>query len=486
MNIPGLKREPRKQVTGTSYEAKPAENAPPQSYSEIGTQYKSSIVDPVPEFITRNVAIQTYKKMARSDASVRSSLRAGKAPVLGADFFVEPFDESEEALVAAEFCAFNTFNAPSVPWVRTLAEILTMLDYGFSAFESVYEQREWAPKGVKPGANRKVYTTLRKLSPRPVSTIDRFAYDENGGPLGLWQNVTYGPGKESATTAGQKKVFIPIEKLMVFTFDGEGSNLEGESILRSAYPHWFYKTTLYKIDAIQKERHGIGVPDIEIAAGASEDDTELAHRMGRNLRTNEFSYIVRPPTLTVGFAELSGNLVDALASANHHDNMIMKNILVQFLNLGIEGSGGGRAVGATAFDMFLKSMSFLANYICDCYNLYQYPRLVAYNFQTDKFPKLAVKNIGETKDLQMWSAAVRNLMEAGGITPDLPLEQYIRKTVDLPAKTDPYTNPQEVKQDNPNPFGNNGDNPDPGPDRGSSPNRNRTGAIGKSENSAIG
>lgn len=435
-----LKREPRKQVTGTGYTASPAEPVAPQSYSEIGSQYRASLTDPVPEFINRNLALQTYKKMIRSDASVRSSLRAGKAPVLGGDYFVDPFDDSEEAMIVKEFVEFNIFNAPSIPWVKTLSEILTMLENGFSTFEAVYELREWAPKITKSTANRKVYTTLRKLAYRPAATIDRFAYDENGGPVGIWQNTTTGPGKDS-TSSKTDKVFIPIEKLIVFTFDGEGSNLEGESILRSAFAHWFYKQTLYKIDAIQKERHGIGVPDIELQPGASDEDTKLAHTMGRNLRTNEFAYIVRPPTLKVGFAEIKGNLVNALESANHHDNMIMKNILVQFLNLGIEGSGGGRAVGATAFDMFLKSMSFLANYICDCYNLYLIPRLVAYNFQTDKFPKLKVSNIGETRDDQAWSSAVRNLMDATGITPDLALENHLRKKMDLPAKTEPRPEP---------------------------------------------
>jgi hypothetical protein len=436
-----LRREPRKQVTGTGYEAKPAIEAEPQSYTEIGSQYRSPLRDPLPEFVSRNIQIQTYKKMARTDASVRSSLRAGKAPVLGADFFFEPFDDSEEAMVAAEFAEFNILKAGNVPWIKTLSEILTMLDNGFSVFEPVYEPREWAPKLARPTSNRKVYTTLRKLPIRPAATIERFAYDENGGPLGAWQNVVVGPGKDKAGGGTSKRVFIPIEKLIVFTFEGEGSNLEGESILRSAYPHWFYKTTLYKIDAIQKERHGIGVPDIEIAPGASDEDVELAHKMGRNLRTNEFSYIVRPPSLKVGFAEIKGNLVNALESANHHDNMIMKNILVQFLNLGIEGSGGGRAVGATAFDMFLKSMSFLANYVCDCFNLYLIPRLISYNFQTDKFPRMSVSNIGETRDDQAWSSAVANLLDSAGITPDLPLENHLRKKMDLPMRTEARPEP---------------------------------------------
>lgn len=429
---PTLTREPRKQVTGTSYQSKPAEPAPPNSYSEIGSQTSSTIRELVPELATRFQQVQTYKKMKRSDSSVRSSLRAGKAPVLGAEYFVQPFDESEEALVVAEFVKFNLFEAPTVPWLVNLSNALTAFEYGSAVFEPVYELREWAPKLSQPSANRKKYTTLRKMGFRPAATIKSIDYDDNGGPTGVTQNAINSKGNV-------KEVKIPIEKLVIFTFEGEDNGLEGESILRSAYQHWFYKTTLYKIDAIQKERHGIGVPDVEIQAGASENDKKLAHMMARNLRTNEFSYIVRPPTLKVGFAKPEGNLVNALESANHHDDMIMKNILVQFLNMGLGSGGGGRATSATAADIYLKAMSYVANLWCDALNLYLIPRLVAYNFQTDKFPRLSVKNIGETKDFQMWSAGIRNLVDAGIITYSYETEQYVRTVADMPKRTAPAT-----------------------------------------------
>lgn len=436
-----LRREPRKQVTGTSYESKPAEAPPPQSYSEIGSQKSSAIRDIVPEVSTRFQQTQTYKRMVRSDASVRSSLRAGKAPVLGAEFYVEPFDASDEAQVVAEFVGFNLFNAPTVPWLRNLSFALTALEQGSAVFEPVYELREWAPKQSQPGANRKKYTMLRKLGFRPASTIKSFDTDDNGGPVGITQNAINAEGKV-------REVKIPIDKLVIFTFEGEDGGLEGESILRSSYQNWFYKSTLYKIDAIQKERHGIGIPDVEIQAGASTEDKRLAHEMARNLRTNEFSYIVRPPSLKVGFAKPEGNLVNALESASHHDNMIMKNILVQFLNMGLESSGGGRATGATAADIFLKSMSYIANHWCDTLNLYLIPRLVAYNFLTDKFPRLAVKNIGETKDFQAWTAGLRNLADAGLITYDYPLEQYIRRTADVPQRlTEPTLEERGLKKE---------------------------------------
>src|SRR6185295_7226987 len=252
-------------------------------------------------------------------------------------------------------------------------------------------------------------------------------YDDNGGPIEILQQAIQADGQS-------KEVKIPIEKAMVFTFDKSGGNLEGESILRSAYPHWYYKDILYRIDAIQKERHGIGVPDIELGPGHTPQDRKIAHELGANLRTNESSYIVRTNRMTVGFAELSGNLVNALESANHHDNMIMKNIMVQFLNLGIEGSGGGRATGATAADMFLKAMKYLANLICEYFNQYLIPNLVAYNFETDQFPKMKVRNIGEAKDVQMWTAGIANMVKSGAITMDLETEQWFRNVLDIPVK----------------------------------------------------
>lgn len=442
LKAPTLRKKdqtPARQVQGTTYTAKT--DVKPPGYEEIGSSKGTPIRDIVPELATRSQASKTYKKMIRGDASVRVSLRAGKAPVLGGDFYIDAYDETPEHQAIWEFIDFNIFHAMTTPWLVVLEEICHFYEDGFSVQEPVYELREWAPKKTNSLANRRKYTMLRKLATRPVTTITEFVYDDNGGPVSVKQMAVN--AKNEA-----KEVEIPIEKLLIFTFDKQGGNLEGESILRSAYAHWFYKEVLYKIDAIQKERHGIGVPDIELGPGHSPQDRVVAHEMGRNLRTNENSYIVRTKNMVVGFAEVKGNLVNALESANHHDNMIMKNVMVQFLNLGIEGSGGGRATGATAADMFLKSMRHIANLICEYFNQFLIPNLVAYNFPTDQFPKMKVRNIGETKDFQMWSAGLANLVKSGVITMDLPTEQYARGIVDFPNKLEdrPEFTEQQVKE----------------------------------------
>ncbi len=416
---------PTRQVQGTQYTAKT--DIKPPGFEEIGSSGASQIREVVPELANRRQASQTYRKMTRGDASVRVSLRAGKTPILGGDFYIDAYDATPEHQAIWEFVDFNIFHAMTTPWLVVLQEICHFLEDGFHVAEPVYELREWAPKKTNSLANRRKYTMLRKLAPRPATSIQEFKYDDNGGPIEIIQQAIQADGSV-------KEVTIPIEKAIVFTFDKQAGNLEGESILRSAYQHWFYKDVLYRIDAIQKERHGIGVPDIELGPGHSAKDRQIAHEMGKNLRTNESSYIVRTKNMTVGFAELSGNLVDALKSANHHDNMIMKNIMVQFLNLGIEGSGGGRATGATAADMFLKAMKYLANLICEYFNQYLIPNLVAYNFATDQFPKMKVRNIGEAKDVQMWTAGMANMIKSGGITMDLETENFFRNILDIPDR----------------------------------------------------
>lgn len=425
--IPKLRRKdstPARQVTGTSYATQGAQVKPP-NFKEVGSQQASKIPDPVPEVGIGYSASRTYAKMVRDDASVRISLRAGKAPVLGAEFFIDPYDQTPENTAIWEFVTFNLFQGMTTPWSGVLEQILKMYESPManSIFETVWENREWAPKKSAPNANRKQYTMLRKMAFRPATTIKEIKYDDNGGPVEVIQMALDSEGKS-------KEVTIPIEKCVIFTYDKE-NGVEGMPILRSAYKHWYYKDRLYAIDAIQKERHGIGVPDIEVQPGASVSDIKLAHEMGKNLRTNEYSYIVRPPTIKVGFAEIRGNLVNALDSAEHHDMMIMKNIMVQFLNLGVS-AGGGRATAATGMDMFLKSMRHVANSICDAVNLYLIPQIVAYNFDTDKFPQLKVRNVGEVKDLQMWSAAMRNLIESGAISVDELTEAWIRDQMDMP------------------------------------------------------
>lgn len=418
--------DPRKVETPTSLTAGGSVPTPKNALSEVGSQRETKIAEVVPALASRQQAVRVYDRMTNNDATVDVALRAAKVPVMGAEFFMEAFDEKEINQDINEFVSFNLLEGTNEPWLLTVENILRMYEDGSSVFEPVWELGTWTPR--RTGANAKRYTMLRKLGYRPASTIKEFKYDDNGGPAGVTHLAIRADGK-------QQEEKIDIEKLVIFTLNKRGGNLEGKSLLRTAYKHWYYKDNLYKIDAIQKERHALGVPIIKMLGGYSAEDVAMAWEMVTNMRTNEKAGAVLPPGFEFEFAQLGGAPVNVMPSIDHHDSHILLNVMTQFLVMGIMAEGGGgRATGGTQLDMFQKSLKYVANMMCEVMNLYIVPKIVGYNFKTTEFPKMRVRNVGESKDLQMFASAWSNLAAQNLITMDYETEQHIRKIIDFPLK----------------------------------------------------
>lgn len=395
-----------------------------QDLSEIGTTSASPFTSAFRSEYNRDLqglnGLKKYDQMRRSDGTVRSTLRLVKTPVLAARWFIEPYlrtGEEEPTKVdktAADFVEKALFEEMSISWSQVMTEALLMCDFGYYMFEKVWETRK---------IDGKLRTVLKKLAPRHPMDVRKWEYDANGGPAGVWM---MGP-----TGYPQDDYFIPIDKLLVFTFDRECGNIEGISVLRSAYKHWYYKEQLYKIDAIQKERHGIGVPIIKLPVGHSQADVTTAQQLGRNLRTNERAHVVLPPLWDIMFAKLEGHVVDAIKSVEHHNKEIEKNVLGTFL----ESAGGGKDDDQI---MFLKATRFIADIVSEVINLYVIPQLIDFNFSRAKYPKLKARRIGEQADWRTISFAIRNLVGAKALTPDERLERHLRYEMDLPLR-DPST-----------------------------------------------
>jgi len=357
----------------------------------------------VPE-LRDQLGIRTYYDMKRADGTVRGALRLLKTPVMAARWFVEPASDSALDKNIASFVEDNLFRKLSTPWYRVLEDALLMCEYGYSPLEKVFGQ----------DADGKIILT--KLAPRHPLDIQEWDYDDQGGPNAIIMNPTESNGWES--------IQIPIEKLVVFVLEQEAGDMRGISILRSAYKHYYYKDTLYKIDAIQKERHGIGVPVIKLPPGFSEADKQIAEDLGRNLRTNERAHVTLPPNWSLEFAKLEGQPVDCLPSIMHHNDQIMANILATFYK--------DPSAKEDSMNMFYKGTRYIANTIADTFNRYVIQQLVDFNFARGKYPILRARRIGENEDLRTWSFAFRNLVGANAIIPDDNLEKFLRVELDLP------------------------------------------------------
>lgn len=368
-------------------------------------------------------SVRVYDKMRRSDAQVRATLRLVKTPIIAAQWYIQPASDSDEDARVAEFVDWNLQTQLGRPLIRFLWEALLMLDFGFYVFEKNWEVQTWTPEAK--GARERSVVTL-SLAPRHPLSIQQFDYDSAGHVKDLVHRRVDG------VTGAMTLPTIPASKLMIFTLDEEAEDPTGMSILRSAYKHWYYKENLYKVDAIQKERHGIGIPKIKLPIGYTDEDKRFANEMGQNLRTNEKAFITLPPGWDVEMLQINTQLVNALASAEHHDLMIARNVLGQFINLGSTTSGS-RALGGSQMEIFVKSLSYVADIVRGEFNTSAIPELVRFNFpDVAHYPKLMVRRIGETQDLRALSAGVRNLIESNVITPDPGLEKWMRETLDFP------------------------------------------------------
>jgi hypothetical protein len=383
--------------------------------------------------------LRIYYNMRRQDGAIRGSQRLVKTPVQGAHWFVEPWTPNADTPPTdadksiADFIARDLFENLNVTWSVVLTDILLMLDYGYMTFEKVFQT----------GPDGKIH--LRKLAPRHPLDILEWVYDANGGPAGcvMKSNPYSGPNPFLPGTgmppATESSIPIPIAKLVIFTHEPEAGDLTGIPVLRSAYKHWYYKDTLYKIDAIQKERHGIGIPIIKLPVGFTDKDKQLAEDLGRNLRTNERAHVTLPPNWDIAFAKIEGQPVDCLTSIEHHDMRIKGNVLGSFMDA-VTGQQESN------IDMFLKSTRYIADFVCDIINRHIIRQLVDFNFRLGGirgYPKIRARRIGEWEDIRTLSFAIRNMVGIDAIRPDDVLETHLRREMDLPP-ADPKTSRSPV------------------------------------------
>lgn len=391
----------------------------------------------VPELMDKR-GLRTYYDMKRADGTVRGALRLLKTPVMAARWFIEPASDSAIDKNIAAFVEKNLMEDLNVPWERIIEDALLMCEYGHMIFEKVFAL----------DTDGKI--KLTKLAPRHPMDVREWLWDINGGPEGVVmesampallqanpysqpfpvaQSQAYsynGNFQGNNYTFDPEPIFIPVSKLVIFVLEQEAGDLRGISILRSAYKHYYYKDTMYKIDAIQKERHGIGVPIIKLPPGFSTADRTLAENLGRNLRTNERAHIVVPMNWEVSFAKLEGQPVDCMRSIEHHDMKIKSNILAPFMD---EAN-----VNPDSLDVYYKATRYIAATVCSTINKYVIRQLVDLNFSRGGYPLLRVRRIGEEEALRTTSFSIRNLVGANIIIPDEKLENFVRAELDLPAK----------------------------------------------------
>ncbi len=373
--------------------------------------------------------------MRVADGSVKCASLLIKLPLLRTSCQIVPQNEDEtdkqNILIAAT--AHEKILGPMAmhdSWQQTLRHILLMFDFGFSTFEKVWELDE---DGL---------LKYSRLAVRLPKTIEGFKVNNDGTPAYIIQNAQKPGGLKT-----QLRIPCPTYGA-IFSWDREGDNYFGRSIYRAMYKHWWYKEALYHIDALRLDRWGVGVPTAKIQAGyglkpgeESKTKTILA-----NLRSNTQSWVMHPEEIEFGILAPAGQggALGLMDSVNHHDTMIFRSVLTQFISAGNQAFGNYGSVKNYA-DLFLYSEQAAANFIEEEFTRQIVKPFCDFNFDmalpngdARPYPRLRFADVQKINVKELAEALAR-LTAGKVVTPDDDLESFIRKLGGLPKLNDRFS-----------------------------------------------
>ena len=325
-------------------------------------------------------------------------------------------------------------------WTDFISEVLEMLPFGFSFFETVYKQRLNNKEFSSKYSDGKI--GWKKFGIRPAITLDRWKFNDSGDVIAFIQNMPSGGFVE-----------ILIEKGLLFRTTIKGGNPEGRSILRNAYRPYYFKTKFEEIEGIGIERDLAGLPVAEIrsdylATDAPADKKALVVAIKKilmNIRLNHQAAIVWPielddnghETLRLKLLTSGGKrefTLDPIIS--RHNRLIAMTCLADFILLGHE-KVGSFALSSDKTALFVSALGAWLGSISSVIENNAIPSLLRLNGYMDpgNYPNLIHSDI-ESPNLTELGTFISSLSGLGIDLTDLETENKLRSIANLPTITD--------------------------------------------------
>jgi hypothetical protein len=406
------------------------------------------------------MSVRTYTRMARWDTRVNSILQAIGLPVRRANWWIDQNGASDEV---TEFVArdlglpireMGDDEKPKPPtggrfnWAKHLKTALKYQQFGHQVFEQIYRIDD----------DGKAH--LAKLAARPSSTLAFWDVAASGDLLSVQQwpiggALAGGGGGNQVAFIGGVPAGAPIpgDRLVVYVRDQDPGVWFGNSVLRPCYGNWVWKTQLMRIEAVAAERHGVGVPKINVSEAESEDPDRMAlyGQIAQQWRGGASSGVAFPFGTDAHIMGPQGNMPAGFIrqSIEWHDKQMALGALMHFMNL---DRGGSYALASALTDPWVQAVQTVADDIREVSQEGVVEKLVALNWGPDEpVPMLGCDEIGSQQDAT--AAALQLLQAAGIITPDGRLESFVRTQMGLPAP-DPDSRPEPDQTDQVDPLAN--------------------------------
>lgn len=385
---------------------------------------------------------KVYREMADNDPIVGGILFAFEKTVTRLDWHMEKDEAHEGEDERVDFLQ-GALDDMSESWTSTLSGILSMMPYGWSYHELVYKRRQGASDD--PSKNSRYSDGKlgwRKWPVRSQESLSKWDIDESGGLRGMVQHTDQGG-----------TIPVPIEKALLFRTNTARGNPEGRSLIRNAYRPHFFKKRIEEIEAVGIERDLAGLPVAfmdpaylsSAASPAEKQVMEAVASIVKGIKRNEMEGVIFPlsydqsgnKTMDLQLLSSGGSRqFDTDKIVARYNQQIAMSVLADFLLLGHEGVGS-QALGASKIDLWMMAVEALALAIAETVNNHAIPRLLKLNgMDVEECPKLVFGQVDHI-DLGILGNFIKAMTDAGVISPDPTLEDFVRELASLPPAEEP-------------------------------------------------
>lgn len=409
----------------------PAVKTPDAPFTELGAtglKHSAGFIDDdfLPELRGTDRRHKLYREIRDNSPVIGGAFFAIENILRGVQLDVRPGDDTPEGADRATFTKL-ALEGMKQPWGATLTQALSMLAFGWSLLEVVYERR---PDG---------YVGWRKMVIRSQESLDRWEFDDRGEVLAMWQRPA----------PSYQLIRIPLEKALLFTTTDAKASPEGRSLLRNCVLPWKFVKRIQVYEAIGVERGLAGIPVAwvppEVLVG-TDDAAKASYAAMKNLvvnlRRDEQEGVIMPLRYDQNGNKTYDLTLLATAGTERHDTdkiisryeqRMLMTMLADFIMVGHE-KVGSFSLASSKTDLFAIAIAAFIDAIIEQLNRVEIPRLMALNGWSEPYPQITRGDI-ESPDLTELGTYVKALADAGLLMPTMTgeLERYLYQAGHLPV-----------------------------------------------------
>lgn len=353
-----------------------------------------------------------YRKMSKQDGTVGMLLRAHKNPIRSCKWTLTENDDADETeKLAREILNKCIFGGKTLDFHTLLGQILTMLEYGYSAFEIYYTVFPFENNNyLVPILEQRMQTSIEDIWPQR-NTIRQITIED-----------------------GVKE--FSMDDIVFFVLNQQGEDFRGESILRNAWVNWKDKSFAKAQKMMGLQRHAVGIPSMKIPAGTKITDPNYlaATVLLKSFTQHEDAYMITEDGWDFEVITTNFNAEQVQKAIDAENTEMALSVLAQFVLLGTQGKGGAYALSRDQSDFFLDGIQHVINLIEHTYNKHVITPFLQLNFGDRVDPeRIKLRGLNLNKKAGEELATTMKAFEEGGFlhatTDD---EISIRQSLDLP------------------------------------------------------